>query len=601
MISIQNIYYMLSYAFKVLRDNGYKSMATEEFNNIAEMMAQILLRGISLRLNRGLEKEYLSQTQALSFLRGKIDIADSIKTQSIRRRQLVCIYDDFSVNNRMNQIIKSTLEILLKADIGKNIKKEIRKLMVFFSDVDSIDLYSADWNLRYNRNNQTYQMLIGICYLVVKGLMQTNSYGVTKLMDYMDEQHMWSLYQNFIFQYYKKLKNSEKLTDRNQANVELFQIYIVSDNSEYSREFQAQRDFLASNNIRDIFNLALKTNKELFLQNTDIRKDHTYALEIIDYVINMDNSIGRLAESKPDLDNSKIELYSSFKKEIAKHRADGYITLAEVEEKQGSNQYLRSAQNLYYKANEIYSRYQSNYRNSYSNYENVKHQADLNDARDNYNKGMEEYRNAGSSKAKYRAANYYFREAQKYISNYKDTNKLLSETKEKGYFKYSLSSNNSEISSRINDAMSSIGYSVSNGVELFIEYKNGEYSYNTSSNTNTEQMSKEVQTGTDSAGKPIIKVFNFTKTTTTIEEVGTIHYFLSMRGSYYSNNINNDVTVRNTVKNVKYTGDVPPNSDYRDSDNRTLGSSEIQRKVAEKLRQEVNSNINSMVSDLKRI
>ena len=271
-----------------------------------------------------------------------------------------------------------------------------------------------------------------------------------------------------IFEHYAKLKNSEKLTDRNQANVELFQIYIVSDNSEYSREFQAQRDFLASNNIRDIFNLALKTNKELFLQNTDIRKDHTYALEIIDYVINMDNSIGRLAESKPDLDNSKIELYSSFKKEIAKHRADGYIELAQIEEKQGSNRYLRSAQNLYYKANEIYSRYQSNYRNSYSNYENVKHQADLNDAADNYNKGMEEYRNAGSSKAKYRAANYYFREAQKYISNYKDTNKLLSETKEKGYFKYSLSSNNSDISSRINDAMSSIGYSVSNGIELFI-------------------------------------------------------------------------------------------------------------------------------------
>ena len=92
-----------------------------------------------------------------------------------------------------------------------------------------------------------------------------------------------------IFEHYEKLKNSEKLTDRNQANVELFQIYIASDNSEYSREFQAQRDFLASNNIRDIFNLALKTNKELFLQNTDIRKDHTYALEIIDYVINMDN------------------------------------------------------------------------------------------------------------------------------------------------------------------------------------------------------------------------------------------------------------------------------------------------------------------------
>ena len=86
----------------------------------------------------------------------------------------------------------------------------------------------------------------------------------------------------------------------------------------------------------------------------------------------------------------------------------------------------------------------------------------------------------------------------------------------------------------------------------------------------------------------------------TIKEVGAIHYFLSMRG-YYTNNINNDVTVRNTVKNVKYLGNVPPDSNYRDSDNTTLGFSEIQRKVAEKLRQEVNSYINSMVNDLKRI
>lgn len=404
-----------------------------------------------------------------------------------------------------------------------------------------------------------------------------------------------------IFEYYTKLKNSEKLKDRNQANIELFQIYIASDNSEYSREFEAQKEFLASNNIRDIFNQALKTNKELFLQNIGLRDDHIYALKVIDYTKNMNIAINNVIESNKSLDRNKAELYSYFKKEIAKHRADGYISLAEVEEKQGSNQYLRSAQNLYYKANQIYSKYQSNYRNSYSKYESTKYKADLNDARDNYNKGMEEYRNADSSKAKYRAANYYFREAQKYISNYKDTNKLLSETKEKGYFKYSLSSNNSDISSRINDAMSSIGYSVSNGIELFIEYKNGEYSYTTSSNTNTEQMSKEVQTGTDSTGKPIIKVFNFTKTTTTIEEVGTIHYFLSMRGAYYTNNINNDVTMRNTVKNVKYSGNVPPDSNYRDSDNRTLGSSEIQRKVAEKLKKEVNEYINSMVNDLKRI
>ena len=55
-----------------------------------------------------------------------------------------------------------------------------------------------------------------------------------------------------------------------------------------------------------------------------------------------------MVESNKSLDRNKVELYNYFKKEIAKHRADGYISLAEVEEKEGSNRYLRSAQNLYY-------------------------------------------------------------------------------------------------------------------------------------------------------------------------------------------------------------------------------------------------------------
>ena len=90
-----------------------------------------------------------------------------------------------------------------------------------------------------------------------------------------------------IFEYYSKQKNSEKLEDRNRANIELFTIYITSDNSEYAKEFQAEREFLASNNAKTLFNQALKTNKELFSQNIGLRDDHTYALRVIDHTINM--------------------------------------------------------------------------------------------------------------------------------------------------------------------------------------------------------------------------------------------------------------------------------------------------------------------------
>lgn len=204
MIRIQNIYYMLAYAFQVLNEQGYRNIATENFDNTAELCAAILARGISTQIKRGLGKEYIPRTEALSSLRGKIDITESIKTQALQRKQLVCSYDEFSVNSHMNRIIKSTMLLLLRADITKARKKELRKLLVFFDDVGAIDMYSVNWNMQYNRNNQTYRMLISICYLVAKGLLQTQSDGTTKLMDFLDEQRMHRLYEKFILEYHRR-------------------------------------------------------------------------------------------------------------------------------------------------------------------------------------------------------------------------------------------------------------------------------------------------------------------------------------------------------------------------------------------------------------
>ena len=195
---------MLAYAFSALSEQGYQNIATEEFENTADLFAAILARGISLQLKRGLGKDYIPQTDALSAPRGKIDITASVKTRSVQRRQLVCSYDEFSPNTLMNRIIKTTVGLLMHADIDRSRKKELRKLMVYFSDVDTVDLHTVNWNQRYNRQNQTYRLLIGICRLTWKGLLQTQSDGSTKLMDFLDEQHMYRLYEKFILEYYRK-------------------------------------------------------------------------------------------------------------------------------------------------------------------------------------------------------------------------------------------------------------------------------------------------------------------------------------------------------------------------------------------------------------
>ena len=95
MIRVQNIYYMLAYAFQILHEQGYKDVAVEDFQNTAELLAAILCRGVSVQIKRGLGKQYLTKEEPLSSPRGKIEVSESIKTQAIRKKQLVCAYDEF--------------------------------------------------------------------------------------------------------------------------------------------------------------------------------------------------------------------------------------------------------------------------------------------------------------------------------------------------------------------------------------------------------------------------------------------------------------------------------------------------------------------------
>ncbi len=204
MIRIQNIYYMLAYAYQVLQEQGYANCGTEKFENTADLLSAILVQGVAVQIKRGLGRNYIEETEPLGSLRGKIDINESIKQQTIIKRQLVCTYDEFSVDSYMNRILKTTMELLLHADIPKARKRELRNLLLYFKDVSILDAKKINWRFRFNRNNQSYQMLMAVCELILKGLLQTTSDGKMKVMQFLDEQRMCRLYEKFILEYYRK-------------------------------------------------------------------------------------------------------------------------------------------------------------------------------------------------------------------------------------------------------------------------------------------------------------------------------------------------------------------------------------------------------------
>ena len=197
---------MLSYAFTTLNQGGYESVEKEEFDNLHNLFAAILAKGIGRQLKQGLYREYINCKEDIAVVRGKINMPGTIQNCLARKQVLTCEYDELSENNILNQILKTTVMILLRhAKVDAKHKNDLKKEMLFFSNIDTVDPASVRWSsIRFQRNNNTYRMLISLCQLMLEGMLLTTDDGEYKLAAFIDEQRMSRLYEKFILEYYAK-------------------------------------------------------------------------------------------------------------------------------------------------------------------------------------------------------------------------------------------------------------------------------------------------------------------------------------------------------------------------------------------------------------
>ena len=96
---------MLSYAFTTLQQGEYENIAAEEFENLHNLFAAILAKGIGRQLKQGLYRDYQSRMDNLSTMRGKINMVGTIQNHMAKKPLLMCEYDELSADNLLNQIL----------------------------------------------------------------------------------------------------------------------------------------------------------------------------------------------------------------------------------------------------------------------------------------------------------------------------------------------------------------------------------------------------------------------------------------------------------------------------------------------------------------
>lgn len=118
--------------------------------------------------------------------------------------RLVCEFDEYEPDTPHKRAVKSVIVLLIRnSDVGRARRDALRRLLPYLDSGASVAPTSIRWNaLGYHRATANYRLLLGVCELVVRGLLPTQDSGTSRLRSWLTDDAMSSLYERFLREYY---------------------------------------------------------------------------------------------------------------------------------------------------------------------------------------------------------------------------------------------------------------------------------------------------------------------------------------------------------------------------------------------------------------
>lgn len=149
--------------------------------NLFEIIANLFTVKLADELRKGVFKTYQRENGELHLIRGKINMNRQLRREALMQPGVSCIYDEFQINNTLNQAFKTALQIVMTKSKFPSTKKRAVISMVLLDEVES-RLFNYDHldRIRFERTNVRFQDSFQLAKLLIGRSAPLSSPGGSK-------------------------------------------------------------------------------------------------------------------------------------------------------------------------------------------------------------------------------------------------------------------------------------------------------------------------------------------------------------------------------------------------------------------------------------
>ena len=205
MIPIQNLYFMLCYAWDVLPEKGLAYVGHEDNLDILNLFAMVMTRGFFLLRKRGLYRGYVEISNDTRQIRGKIGFQESLQKLLHEQGKMHCSFDELTYNVLANQILKATFQLLYRyKDLDPKRREGLSECLQTLQFVDSVPLSPSLYSkVLLPGSQRVYKFLLRISQFIVENQLINQEHGTAQFATFDDEKKMNDLFEKFLRNFYR--------------------------------------------------------------------------------------------------------------------------------------------------------------------------------------------------------------------------------------------------------------------------------------------------------------------------------------------------------------------------------------------------------------